>query len=334
MPDYQYERTPAQVRRGYKLVRVRVASLDRALAADPGFHVGPGGVGPSAIKGRYPQARDFLAAATKAGTRVHAPEGGVDRAGRPYLDDGRHRFAAIRDSGAETVEIAVPRGQANRFGRLFGGEAGPADRGRKAGFNQPLAGRIEPRVQSWSDAVPADRLAFYKRAGELAVEQKRAELARAIGINGRRMKPRKHPRPDGANGPVLTPHREASRTARLLDARATATGVTLYWHAGLGKTTHSTPWGTILGFHAAGQVRGAPVRDVRLSTRGINKVRGEMARWWAARVGAEERATAKRESRRRAATAAKPGRFSRAQKALVDKYSMLKDYFRPKGGGI
>jgi len=205
------------------------------------------------------------------------------------------------------------------------------------GLNQPLAGRIEPTARSWRDARPADRLAFYKAAGEAAVRLKRAELARAIGSNGRRMQPRKRPRPDGADGPVLTPHGEASRTARLLAARASAGGVTLFWHSGIGKA-HRTPWGTILGFHAAGQVKGAPVRDARLSARGVNAVRAEMTTWWTRRVAARDR---REEDARRQTTAPRRGLAAKAraaivaaQVALVGKYRSLRGYFRTPGQGI
>src|SRR4051794_25967159 len=139
-------------------------------------------------------------------------------------------------------------------------------------LNQPLAGRVEPSARSWASASSALRREFYRHAGDLAVKEKRAELSRAIGANGRRMKPRKRPRPDGAGGPVLAPPAPGSRTAGLLASRATDRGVPLFWHAGLSGASR-TPWGVILGYHAAGRVRGAPARDARLSTRGVGRVR-------------------------------------------------------------
>jgi hypothetical protein len=192
-----------------------------------------------------------------------------------------------------------------------------------------LAGLIEPPGRAWSDAPAADRLAFYKHAGELAVKAKRAELARAIGANGRRMKARKRPRPDGATGPVLTPHREGSRTSKLLAARPTASGVTLFWHAGLRKG-QERPWGAILAFHARGAGK-LPVRDVRLSRRAINALRAEMGRWWADRL-AERRRLARNADRR--GRRARAGPIRRAQEALARKYRSLKDYFREPGDGF
>ncbi len=179
-------------------------------------------------------------------------------------------------------------------------------------FNQSLAGKIEPAARSWSTARAGDRLAFYREAGQKAVRVKREELARGIGSNGRRMKPRERPRRDGANGPVLTPHDDQSRTARLLTFRATAAGLTLFWHAGIRKGQRK-PWGVILGFHAAGLVRGAPVRDVRLSTRGLFQVRDQMRTWWTRRV-----AQADRRAEDRALAATKPRPIRRALAALAN----------------
>jgi tetratricopeptide (TPR) repeat protein len=149
-----------------------------------------------------------------------------------------------------------------------------------ASLKQSLVGRVEPTSSSsWKKATPSQRKDFYEAAGEKAVAEKRRELARGIGANGRRMKPRKRPRPDGASGPVMTPHDSLSRTVRLLAAKIWDAGVTLFWHAGLSKSSRK-PWGLVLSYHAEGRVKGAPARDVRLSTKGIGAVRRAMATWW------------------------------------------------------
>jgi hypothetical protein len=151
-------------------------------------------------------------------------------------------------------------------------------------FNQPLAGLVEPSsAPSWTTATDAERRAFYTEAGARAVKRLRAQLRRAVGRDGARMAPRKQPRADGANGPVMTPHRAMSRAGRLLDARVSASGVTLYWHGGVGAVRGATSFGTILGYHAAGEVPGAPVRDVRLCDAEIQALQTEMTAWWTAR---------------------------------------------------
>ena len=204
-------------------------------------------------------------------------------------------------------------------------------------FNQRLTDEITPDDESWKHATQAERLAYFKRAGKLAVPLKRSELSRAIGANGRRMAPRKRPRPDGAAGPVLTPHRDDSRTMRLLDAHADPRGMTLYWRSGH-SNVQRLPWGTILGFHARGEVKGAPARDVRLSKRGINALRVEMVRWWqqqhAEKVEARERervaAQAEEEHKAARSLAIKAGKAaSKAKRAVAEKYKGLAGYLKP-----
>jgi hypothetical protein len=124
--ELKFVRTEAQVARKDVLVLVDVARFDASLEADPGgFHVGPGGVGPSAIKGRYSEALHFLEKSAIEGTTVNAIEANVGKDGQAYIDDGRHRFAVIRDSGSTAVPVAVPKEQAGTFADLFGRPKNP-----------------------------------------------------------------------------------------------------------------------------------------------------------------------------------------------------------------
>lgn len=207
-------------------------------------------------------------------------------------------------------------------------------------FNQRLAD-LAPDDPTWRNAPPALRLAFHRKAGEVAVEVKRGELSRGIGANGRRMAPRKRPRADGANGPVLLPHRADSRTVRLLAAHSDPSGITLFWRSGHSRAQRLS-WGTVLGFHAAGQVKGAPVRDVRLSKRGVGLVRERMRRWWATehagrirREAAERQAAAERERRSERARRPKVAKVAaRAVDAMAKRYAALAEYLKPHRGGF
>lgn len=198
-------------------------------------------------------------------------------------------------------------------------------------FNQRLDVKaIGPGGPAWDRATGPQRRAFFLEAGRLAVEAKREELTRAIGADGKTMAPRKHPRPDGANGPVLTPHDAASRTARLMAAHADPAGMTLFWRAGL-SARQRLPWGTILGFHAGGFVRGAPVRDVRLSRRAIGRLKKQLGAWWHARHRAD--AARVRGDDPTPAPKMKPAAIRKAQAALTRKYPSLGAYFRdPRDG--
>jgi hypothetical protein len=152
-------------------------------------------------------------------------------------------------------------------------------------FNIPLTGKVEPRDPSWAKATPARRLAFYKRAGEIAEYELKVQLLKGLGADGEKMMARQKPRPDGAAGPVLVPHYGTSRTLRLLDFRAWENGLTLFWHGGVSKT-QKLPWSTILGYHAKGLVIGAYLRDVRLAPLYERKVRDTAGRWWRRTAGA------------------------------------------------
>lgn len=77
----------------------------------------------------------------------------------------------------------------------------------------------------------------------------------ALDRFGRRMPPRKKPRRDRANGPVMSPHRTSSGDIKGYFVRVTRKrdGWTLV--AGIRDAAY-------YAFHAEGMVRGAPVRDV------------------------------------------------------------------------
>ena len=120
-------------------------------------------------------------------------------------------------------------------------------------FTLDVAGWVGP---AWAKAPAWKRLATLQFVAERAKYLKLVELARGIGVDGRklaRVKPSS--RPDNATGEPLVPHRSESRSAtRMRSSVGPARGtVAIWWSHG---------WGTILGYHADGLVRGAPVRDV------------------------------------------------------------------------
>ena len=120
-------------------------------------------------------------------------------------------------------------------------------------FTLDVAGWVGP---AWAKAPAWKRLATLQFVAERAKYLKLVELARGIGVDGRklaRVKPSS--RPDNATGEPLVPHRSESRSAtRMRSSVGPARGTVAIWWS------HS--WGTILGYHADGLVRGAPVRDV------------------------------------------------------------------------
>ena len=161
------------------------------------------------------------------------------------------------------------------------------------GLKQSLIGLVEPDSPEWASAPAALRRAYYEESGRLALQQLAKQLGKGIGANGRAMKARiRAILPDGADGPVMEPHYDASRVITLADYKSTDKALTIFWHAGSGHTSHriakkkgkkATPFGTILQYHADGLVRGVPVRDVRLSKANIAVVKLRMKQWWASR---------------------------------------------------
>jgi hypothetical protein len=113
--------TPAYGDRGKTTtVVVDVERLNAELRKDVGFHVGPGGVGPSAKPGAYQGFREFLDRARKQGIAIEQARIVLDAEGRPSIDNGRHRFAVLRDLGVKAIPVSVPRSQAAKFRRMFG----------------------------------------------------------------------------------------------------------------------------------------------------------------------------------------------------------------------
>lgn len=148
---------------------------------------------------------------------------------------------------------------------------------------EPLNIRIsgpafEPADPLWHVATPRERLDYWDRVGEIALEVKKAEIRRGIGKNGRKLKPVKmRYRKDGATGPPLIPHVEESRTIRLLAAHPMVNGVTLYWKSDAGKS-----WRRILGYHAYKHgPRSLPVRNtIGITPAGLKAIaRRSRAEW-------------------------------------------------------
>lgn len=81
---------------------------------DDSFYV-PRGGGGAEMPGRSRGARKFLA----TGEDFQASRGGLSRDGMWYFEDGRHRFAVLRDLGIDRVAVTVPREQVREILELF-----------------------------------------------------------------------------------------------------------------------------------------------------------------------------------------------------------------------
>lgn len=75
---------------------------------------GQGGGGE--VKGRREDFKRFLG----TGLPVQASRGGLGPDGLPYFEDGRHRFAVLRDLGADRVAVTVSKKQAKKILKKYG----------------------------------------------------------------------------------------------------------------------------------------------------------------------------------------------------------------------
>jgi hypothetical protein len=131
----------------------------------------------------------------------------------------------------------------------------------------------------WDQAPAGVRSAVLARLGDYAKSLKLAELRKGVGTSGGPLAPVRYRRPDGAKGPPLSPHQADSRAQKWLRATpgSSAGTITLWWSHG---------WGQILGYHARGEVRGAPVRDViGLTPADLDKFHARARREWKAASG-------------------------------------------------
>lgn len=99
-------------------VTIDVAKLNAAWERDTGFHLGPGESSPP---GRYEEFGRFAANAAATGAPVEQSEVTLDADGTVSFTNGRHRFAYLRDLGIKKLPVSVPREQAARLRRLYGG---------------------------------------------------------------------------------------------------------------------------------------------------------------------------------------------------------------------
>lgn len=136
---------------------------------------------------------------------------------------------------------------------------------------------MEPSTSlEWHMTTPDQRHRYFQQLAVYARDAKYTELNKGIGVDGQRLPPRKRPRHDRASGPVLLPHWSDSRFRTQLRWEGTSNEAVLWWQGS---------WGTIVGYHARGEVRGAPVRNViGLSPQSQRRVAEQARKWWQGQI--------------------------------------------------
>jgi hypothetical protein len=111
-----YKKSDAAIANGDVAVKVSVDKLDKAWQKDAGGHIPKGGTG-----GQGRAKADAAKATVASGKTVEMPRANFSK-GRVRFTDGRHRTAAVRDSGKKTMYVTVPRGQAKTVKRRLGAD--------------------------------------------------------------------------------------------------------------------------------------------------------------------------------------------------------------------
>jgi hypothetical protein len=108
-------------RRDQVTIMVDPAALDAAWkAADPGYYVPLGGEQKGGSRKRF---EEFL----EKGRPIEAPRVVLGKDGSPFFDNGRHRFAVLRDKGIDRIAVTVPKYQADKFRERFGAASGSGE---------------------------------------------------------------------------------------------------------------------------------------------------------------------------------------------------------------
>lgn len=98
------------------MIRVDPQRIDAAFKKTGGFYLPPGQAGESEVAGRRAGVEEFL----RKGVPLQASRAFLGPDGEVEFVDGRHRFAVLRDEGADYVGIMVPVEQVADFRQQFG----------------------------------------------------------------------------------------------------------------------------------------------------------------------------------------------------------------------
>jgi len=140
----------------YTLMEVPTGKIDAGWSKEgPAFYIPPGGGG-AEIGGRLARAQEFI----QSGTPVEAPRVSMAENGRIAFEDGRHRFAAMRDAGDHTVGVMVPNEQVADFQSLSKPAQAPATSPAATPASEapsvrssPHQANIEAKAQRFVDAT-------------------------------------------------------------------------------------------------------------------------------------------------------------------------------------
>lgn len=91
--------------------------IEKSFKKDKNFYVSKGGGGAS-IGNRYNKFKEFLSSKPK---EVHSPSIHINDSGEVHFNNGRHRYAVLRDSGVKHIPVSLDsasRKNAKKFGYI------------------------------------------------------------------------------------------------------------------------------------------------------------------------------------------------------------------------
>ena len=128
----------------------------------------------------------------------------------------------------------------------------------------------------WRRASRRDKQRYLDGMEPKIKRQKLRQIEKSQGANARQLAARKRARPDGADGPVLAPHNDTSRSEKWIRTAVSVNRgtVAVYWSHG---------WNRILGYHRAGEGRygAVPIRNIiDFPKYMLNQLAADGAQYW------------------------------------------------------
>lgn len=163
---------------GEVMVWVNPRALDQAWQLDTGYYLPPEGtLGASEIKGRRAGFRRFL----ETGEAIQAPRVSLNReTGAVEFEDGRHRFAVLRDEGVTAIPIMVPANEAAEFQSRFG-TTEPADQLPEAeAWEWDGNPEFLPIIQAAAEDLQARQLVFRDEWDQMNAEMRQESFTAAM----------------------------------------------------------------------------------------------------------------------------------------------------------
>ena len=97
------------------LHQIPVDKIEQSFSKNKDYYISQGGGG-AAIGNRYNRFKEFLQSNPK---EVHSPSIHINDSGDVHFNNGRHRYAVLRDSGVKHIPVSMDR-ESRKNAKKFG----------------------------------------------------------------------------------------------------------------------------------------------------------------------------------------------------------------------